>query len=148
MSLGYFDDLDDARDYFTTERLETWAWDELFSSAGTAEIKAIKNAFNRLYYDPKWSLPTYALATPAQLIKLKKANGEMAYYLIVHLADEDSRKGLQAQGVTDAGIVKEKYSSTDLMTLPVPPFVATLLKEWEVPGVCGGLVYITRDEDA
>lgn len=143
MSLGYFDSLDDAKSYFTDERLITMAWDDLDDATKT---KAVKNAYNRIYYDPRYDVPTYANATASQLTILKKVNGEMAYYLAQHLADEDRRKGLEAQGVTDAGIVKEKYSKDDLMNLPVPPFVDALLEDFKTAQAFG-VVDIDRDED-
>ncbi|MFW6121756.1 MAG: hypothetical protein ACOC80_12795 [Petrotogales bacterium] len=144
MSLGYFDDLSDANEYFMDERLITTAWDDLADDA--TKTKAIKNAYNRIYYSPKYDVPKYADASAAQLVILKKANGEMAYFLAQHLEDEDRRKGLQIQGITDAGIVKEKYSKDDLMSLPIPPFVDTLLKDFKTAKAFG-MVDIERDED-
>jgi len=146
MSLGYFDDLTDAKAYFTDERLITTAWDDLADDA--TKTKAITNAYNRIYYDPRYSVPTYADATAAQLVILKKVNGEMAYYLALHLADEDRRKGLEAQGVVGAGIVKEVYSKDDLMGLPIPPFVEALLEaEGFKTEKAFGMVDIDRKED-
>ena len=144
MSLGWFDDLDDANDYFKLERLETWAWDEL---EDIYREKVVNTAYNRLYYDPKKNLPTYteALGTSGH-DKLKKANGEMAYYLCQHLADEDRRKGMQAQGVTEAGRVAEKYSEKMFTELPVPPFVEALLSEWSTEKHFGA-IDLERDEE-
>ena len=73
----------------------------------------------------------------------------MAYYLACHLSDEDRRKNIQAQGVTEAGIVKETYDKDMLMTTPIPPWVFNML-------VAGGfkknksfkVVGLTRDEDS
>lgn len=145
MSLGYFDSLENANSYFLTERLETAAWDELEDIYRT---KLLKTAYNRLYYDPRWELPTYAEALgTADHDKLKIANGEMAYYLALHLADEDRRKGIQAQGVIEAGIVKEKYSESMLTALPVPPFVEALLGDFETEIPSFGAVDLARDED-
>jgi len=124
MSLGWFDSLDDAKSYFTGERLVTTAWDVLSDDA--TKTKAVKNAYNRIYYDPRYNVPTYANATAAQLTILKKVNGEMAYYLAQHLADEDRRN--------------------DLMSLPVPPFVDTLLNDFKTAQAFG-VVDIDRDED-
>jgi len=146
MAIGWFDDLDDAKLYFTVERLITTAWEALTLDAD--KTKAVINAYNRIYYDPAYAVPTYADATDAQLIILKKVNGEMAYYLAQHLEDEDRRKGLQAQAVIDAGIVEEKYDRDKLDELPVPPFVDAMLEE-EGFLVAGGfgMVDIDRDED-
>lgn len=146
MSVGWFDDLIDAKAYFTNERLITTAWDDLSTDAKMT--KAVKNAYNRIYYSPKYDVPTYTAATAAQLVKLKIINGEMAYYLALHLADEDRRKGLTAQGVVEAGIVKESYNKGDLMELPIPPFVDAMLEEEGFKAEKAfGMIDIDRDED-
>jgi len=150
MSLGWFDDIADAKAYFTGERLVTTAWDALDPDDDdtTKQEKAVKNAYNRIYYDPRYDVPTYADASVAQLVILKKVNGEMAYYLAQHLEDEDRRKGIQAQAVIKAGIVKEDYSEKDLMELPVPPFVDALLEaEGFTTEKAFGIVDVDRDED-
>lgn len=129
MSIGWMANLAEANTYFTNERLETYAWEELANDA--IKQKVLINAYNRLYYDPRFNLPTFAEATAAELVILKKANCEMSYYLAQHLGDEDRRKGLQAQAVIKAGIVKEDYFSDMLMSLPIPPFVLVLLSPWK-----------------
>ncbi len=147
-AIGWFDDLDDAKAYFTTERLITTAWDALVTLGDPTATKAVINGYNRIYYDPRYDVPTYADATAAQLVILKKVNGEIAYYLAQHLEDEDRRKGLQAQAVIKAGIVKEEYNKDDLMALPIPPFVDAILEdEGFITGVAFGMKDIDRDED-
>ena len=144
--IGWFDDLANAELYFTTDRLVTTSWDALATDA--LKTKAVINAYNRIFYDPRYAVPTYALATAAQLVILKIVNGEMAYYLAQHLEDEDRRKGLQAQAVIEAGIVKEVYNKDDLMALPVPPMVDAMLEaEGFTTEKAFGLVDIDRDED-
>ena len=147
MGIGYFDEIADADTYFEDERLETEAWDDLEELSGeTLKTKVLIQAFNRIYYDPRWSLPTYAEASALILSELQKANAEMAYYLAQHLEDEDRRKGLQAQGVITAGVVKEQYSEKHLMDLPVPPFVIAILKPWSTERFAG-VLEISRDDD-
>ncbi|MCK9598411.1 MAG: hypothetical protein WC583_02765 [Candidatus Omnitrophota bacterium] len=148
MSIGYFADLDDAEDYFDIERLETSAWDDLVEDSATHQKqKVIVNAYNRLYYDPRWDLPTHADASAVELIKLRKANAEMAYYLAQHLDAEDHRKGIQAQGVVSAGVVKETYSEAMLKDLPIPPFVEALLEPWLDTSGYVGVSNIARDDE-
>ena len=153
MSIGWFDDLDDAKLYFTDERLITTDWDALvvagdIPASDALKTKAVKNAYNRIYYDPRYAVPTYADATAVQLVLLKKINGEMAYYLAQHLEDEDRRKGLQAQATIEAGIVKEKYDKDKLGDLPVPPFVDAMLDEAGfITEKAFGMVDADRDED-
>lgn len=143
-SLGWFDNLADAKIYFSTERLVTTAWDALSDPGGMT--KAVTNAYNRIFYSSKYDVPTYDAATPTQLIVLKKVNGEMAYYLAQHLEDEDRRMGLRAQGVTKAGIVEEEYK--DDIELPIPPFIDDILEEEDfTTEKAFGMVDIARDED-
>lgn len=128
--IGWFIDLSEADSYFEDERLETRWWDELTSLSSSSldlKTKALKMAYNRIFYHPEISIP--ASPTAAQLIVLKKAQAEMAYYLAEHSfgGDEDSRKGIQAQGVIKAGIVKEDYLESMIDRLPIPPFVLALL---------------------
>ena len=147
MSLGYFDDLADAEDYFALERLESTAWDDLGSgSGGGLKDRVIRQAYNRLYHDGRWDLPTYATASVSHLVKLRIANAEMAYYLCIHIADEDRRKGIQAQGVIEAGIVKEKYAESMLMEVPVPPAVIAILEPWSTDTNFAA-VELVRDEE-
>jgi len=144
MSLGWFLDLTDAKAYFANERLVTTAWDALSDPGGMT--KAVTNAYNRIFYSSKYDVPTYAAATPAQLIVLKKVNGEMAYYLAQHLEDEDRRMGLRAQGVIEAGIVEEKYK--DDIELSIPPFIHDILEEEGfTTEKAFGMVDVDRDED-
>jgi len=148
MSLGWFDDLPDAKAYFTTERLVTTSWDALVVLGDPTATKAVINAYNRIYHDPRYAVPTYADATAAQLVILKIVNGEMAYYLAQHQEDEDRRKGLQAQATIEAGIVEEKYDKDKLYDLPVPPIVDALLEEEGfVTEKAFGMVDVDRDED-
>ncbi len=145
MSLGWFLNLTNAKAYFTTERLVTTAWDALNTDA--LKTKAVINAYNRIYYDPRYDVPTYAGATAAQLVILKKVNGEMAYYLAQHLEDEDRRMGLRSQGVIKAGIVKEDYKDNSI-ELPVPPLIDALLEdEGFTTEKAFGMVNVDRDEE-
>ena len=145
MSLGFFDDLADAKAYFTDERLVTTAWDDLATDA--LKTKAVINAYNRIYYDPRFDVPTYADAAATELVVLKKVNGEMAYYLAQHLDEEDRRKGMQAQGVESAGIVKEKYNKDMLEKIPIPPLALEFLAEFDCYSASFGMRPIDRDEN-
>ena len=61
--IGWFDDLDDAKAYFTTERLVTTDWDALPDDA--TKTKAVINGYNRIFYDRRYNVPTYDAATAA-----------------------------------------------------------------------------------
>lgn len=125
MAIGWLLNLTSGTDYFTEERLRDSFWTSLATDA--LKTRAIINAYNRLYYGNEFVLPTYAEASADQLVVLRKANCEMAYYIAQHLSDEDRRKNIQAQGVIRAGIVKETYLEEMLKNTPVPPFVRDML---------------------
>jgi hypothetical protein len=146
MAFGYFLLLADAQDYFDDERLDSSAWDALTS---TLQERALVHAYNRIYYHPAYTLPDLAHATPAELVILRKANAEMAYYLCVHLlgGDEDRRKGIQAQGVVRAGIVEETYKEDWLKEIPIPAPVEDLLAPFSVDAHRVFPANLERDED-
>lgn len=89
-------------------------------ASGVDKEGALITAYRWLKANPNLSLP--AVATQA----MKDAQCEYALFLIQHQPDIDLRMGLQAQGVTEAGIVKEKYRSKT-PGLPLPPSVLALL---------------------
>ena len=136
--------LTEAKGYFTNERLEVIAWTAL--TEDDTKNKVLNMAYNRLLYCPDYNAPAKGNETAAQKIQLIKAQCEMAYYLAMHLADEDRRKGLEAQGVMDAGIVKESYDKDLLNKLPIPPFVDALMEDFKT-AVSFGVVDIDRDEN-
>ena len=59
------------------------------------------------------------------------AQCEFAYYLFIHVRDEDRRKGIQAQGVVQANVVGETYDRSFLTKLPIPPFVLAMLSAYK-----------------
>lgn len=152
MAIGWIATLADANNYFSTNRLETTAWDALtVVSGGKDERTAVLlMAYDRIRFHKDFSIP--ASPTAAQLAKLVLAQEETAYYLAMHLADEDRRKGLQAQGVVGAGIVQETYvrfnsDTMDLKDVPLPPIAYDLLEEFLSVAVPFFIADIDRDED-
>jgi len=141
MAIGWMVNLAEASAYFVVNRLVTEHWD---GKTNALKTKALWNGYNRILYHEDYSIPSSP--TPAQLIVLKIAQCEMAYYLLLHLRDEDRRKGIQVQDVVKAGIVKEDYKSDELMKLPIPPFVDDLLKAFKTKKHFFK-VDIDRDED-
>jgi hypothetical protein len=131
MSIGWVTDVAAANTHFLTKRFRSPAWDALVvASGGRDEKTAVLNmAYDRLRFCVDFDeIP--ATPTAAQLEKLQLAQYETAYYLAQHLADEDLRKGIQAQGVKVAGIVNEQYADVDLSELPLPPIVFDLMAEF------------------
>ena len=129
-AIGWVADLASANAYFLGERLESPYWDALISTTGGRDEKtAVLNmAYNRLRFCREFSIPTTPTADQGE--RLKIAQLETAYYLAQHLADEDTRKGLHAQGVVGAGIVQE--TAVNLLDVPIPPIVYQLLNDMAV----------------
>lgn len=111
-----------ATTFFST-RYGCSAWAALAAADKTA---LLTTAYNRINYDPAWSIP----ATPSaeQKAKLAYAQHLTAWYMYGHIADEDRRKGLQAQGVVAAGIVKESYDVNSLDKIPLPAEALAILE--------------------
>lgn len=146
MAIGWTD-LAAANTFFSTKRLESTAWDALTAVSGGKDEKTavLYMAYDRLRFCKDFSIP--ASPTSAQLERLQLAQLETAYYLAMHSADEDRRKGLQAQGVNAAGIVKEGYADAYLSKLPLPPIAYDLLEEFLSAEVPFYITDIDRDED-
>ncbi len=147
MAIGYLNDLSDANDYFMEERLDSTCWTDYQESGDAKQTAVLTQAYNRLYYSGNWDLPELLeVDDAADLKRLQMAQLETAYYMCCHLVDEDSRKGLQAQGVKKAGIVKEDYSEKKLDDLPFPAIVFKLLDKWKT-NKGAYFLDLTRDED-
>ena len=99
------------------------------------------------YISVYFDVPAKADATAAQLVILIKAQSEMTYYILMHLEDEDRRKGIQAQGVVSAGIVKEAYDKDKSSEVPIPPIVKTMLVDYYKFTAPFYSVDIDRDEN-
>lgn len=142
--------LTEAEDYFAKERLESTYWDALVASSGTKDLKTavLTQAYNRLRRSKDFTIPT--TPTADQIAALKEAQHETAYYLATHGEDEDLRKGIQAQGVVQAGIEKESYAEASLYKLPLPPIVYEIMETADLlapPEAGFYAVEIARDEN-
>ena len=130
----------DADTYFTT-RYGASAWAALINADKTS---LLTTAWNRIRSDTRFTIP----GTPSadQKLILAMAQEETAWYMYIHLADEDRRIGLIAQGVIEAGIVKEKYRNTG--EIPLPPIVVDLLVDFLYAGSPVGGGDIDRSESS
>ena len=113
----------DANTFFVT-RYGCGAWATLEAADSTA---LLTTAWNRILHDSRWTIPVTPSA--AQKEKLAYAQDLTAWYMYIHLLDEDRRKGLQAQGVISAGLVKESYDKDSLDKIPLPAEVIDVLDE-------------------
>ncbi len=121
--------LAEAVSYFANNRLRTKHWDDL--TTDDLKNKVLNNSYIRITSDKRWNIPSSP--TAAQLAILKLSQQEAAYNLALHLNDEDRRKGLQAQGVQMAGIVKEIYPAGTFLPdwiekIPFPAIVLNLME--------------------
>lgn len=113
----------DADTYFST-RIGAESWEDL---TATQKAARLTTAYNRIYFDPRWTIPATPSAT--EKAKLAFAVEETAWFMHGHMEDEDRRKGLQAQAVISAGIVQESYDKDRAATIPLPPAVEALLDD-------------------
>lgn len=117
MAIGWMNDVAQADTYFVT-RLSSAAWSA--ASAGNKQA-ALWTAYHRLIDCDAYTLEE---TTPTSA-PLRRAQCEMAFYMLKHLGAEDHRLGIQAQGVVSAGIVQESYKQE--MELPIPAIVDAIL---------------------
>lgn len=108
-------------DAYMDSRFGSWEfWDDDINK-DAALITAYKKIKQSGFFD---SLPDTADEN------MKDAQCEMALYLVMEGGDLLRRSGLQAQGVVEAGIAKEKYDPAVRGKLSFPPEVMSLLKEY------------------
>jgi len=109
-----------------------------FWASGADKDGALETAYNQLNNSGLFTLPDTTVDA------MKQAQYEQALFVIIHMEDFDRRGGLQAQGVIEAGIVKEKYNYKP--TFPICPMAKQLLESYsdiralQIPN-------ITRDEE-
>jgi hypothetical protein len=127
--------LEDAEDYMATRIGAGVVW----NTAAEKEA-ALITAYKQLMGCDKYSLPVAATQT------LEEAQCEMALFLLQHQEDMDARKGLQAQGVIQAGMVEETYDKDKVGVMPVPPQVDNLLKDYRTESPIGS-AQLERDDD-
>jgi hypothetical protein len=112
-----------AATFFTT-RYGCAAWATLISAD---QVSLLTTAWNRILHDSRWTIP--ASPSAAEKADLAYAQELTAWYMYVHLKDEDRRKGLQAQGVISAGLVKESYDKDSLDIIPLPQEAVDILTD-------------------
>lgn len=129
--------------WVTVEEANLYFADRLASAdywnTNTLKEAALITAYKFLVNSGRWDFPTTASQN------MKDAQCEMALFLLIHLADMDRRKGLQAQGVIAANLVGESYKQDMLSDFPIPPIVEGLLADAETDTVWGA-EDVTRDE--
>lgn len=126
----------EAEDYFAT-RMSVDAWDD---ATDDNQIRALITAYNQLVNSGLFSFP----ATTTNAIKY--AQCEQALFLLQQGDDIDSRRALQAQGVVEAGIVKEKYSG-DLQGVAICANARAFLKDYAIEDNQLFVGDVNRDEE-
>lgn len=136
---------EDAESYFD-DRLNADVWTELTDPSDdyhASKKRALITAYKQLNSGIFSGLP----GTVSQ--NMKDAQCEQALFLLQHGSDADARKGIQAQGVVAAGVVKEQYDVDRMNKTPICAAAMELLKEYYKPvgsGFFSGAA--ERDEDS
>jgi hypothetical protein len=128
----------EAEDYFATRFGVGTNWSAL---SDVNKIASLISAYRQLIGCGDYDLPT-AVVDITQA--MEDAQCEMALFLIIHQTDMDARMGLQAQGVSQAGIVQETYKEID--GIPMPSIVKILLKDYESASPIH-VINLEREED-
>jgi hypothetical protein len=114
--------------WVTLAEAETYMGTRLGASkhwnTGADKAAALQTAYNQLVACGLFSFPETAVTA------MKNAQCEMALFLLIHQEDIDVRKGLQSQGVTQAGIVQESYDISKASGMPIPPIVSAMLDDY------------------
>lgn len=125
----------DADTYMGTRLGASKYWTETAEKAA-----ALQTAYNQIVGSGLFSLPETATQV------MKNAQCEMALFLLAHQEDMDVRLGLQAQGVSSAGIVQETYKPENIEGIPIPPIVKQLLDDYKVATPIE-IVTLEKDEE-
>jgi hypothetical protein len=113
----------EAEDYFATRFGVGTNWSALTDAN---KIAALISAYRQLI-----NCSDFTIAADDVTDVVKNAQCEMALFLIIHQTDMDARKGLQAQGVTQAGIVGETYDKDMASRAAVPAMIRSMLTDYE-----------------
>jgi len=105
--------------YFLT-RTNSAMWSESY----TDKTAALTTAYNQLKDSGRFNLP----ASPDAAGKLKRAQCEQAFFILKNQEDADERMALQAQHVTQAGIVQETYQGDGI---PISSYAISILSAWD-----------------
>ena len=118
----------EANAYFLLRYGASAAWAAVASGDHAA---LLTTAYNKIVDSNKFDLPADADATA----EMKRAQYEQAYFVLMWQDAVDRRKGLQVQGVTAAGVVKEAYDWNALKDVPLAAIVEAILKKYAKTGL-------------
>ena len=131
--------------WVTLEEAETYMASRLgaekYWHTGVSKTAALTTAYNQLNACGWFDFPT-DIST-----NMKNAQCEQALFLLIHQEDMDVRLGLQAQGVSAAGIVQETYGK-EIEGIPISPHAKQMLEDYEDADKSAFQVKeISRDDD-
>ena len=127
--------LDEANTYFDS-RYASNDWHEL---RDRDKVAALITAFNQLKISGLFTFPTTTTSA------MKQAQYEQAFFVVQNQRDMDARMALQAQGVVEAGVVKEKYSGKTGVI--ISPIAETYLDSLKISGSFAAIGGLEVDED-
>jgi len=140
--------LDTTNSWVTINEADTYFSERIGASAywvsGAAKEAALITAFRQLNNAKGYSFPAAASDN------MKYGQCEQALFLLAFADEMFRRQSLQAQGVTDAGIVKEKYMQ--MKDMPICIQAKGFLRSYELTEnkEGAGAIYagdLTRDEN-
>jgi hypothetical protein len=106
--------------------------------------QVLRTAFYQLKYSDMYSLPANLSDISNEL---KYAQAEQALFIIMN-DGIDMRKSLQMQGVTEAGIVKEKYDLSRFNNNTIAPAAQQLLKSVALTSSPIQMGEVERDDES
>lgn len=116
--IGFLADTAEADAYYATRLGAPTYW-----HSGTQKEAALTTAYNQLTAAGRWELPLPG--SPEVTQDHKNAQMEQALFLLQMGTGGEMRMNLQAQGVIEAGIVKEKYKGDG--GIPFSPLASSYL---------------------
>jgi len=125
-------------DAFMTTR---WKAADVWVS-GVDKPAALTTAYNMLIACGLFTFPSTASQA------MKDAQCEQALFLVQQGAALDARIGVRAQGVTQAGVVKETYKDEEV-EIPISPMAKALLSDYQTTFGDGylNIMPVTRDRE-
>ena len=111
-----------AAELYFEGRLNSAAWD---AASDAVKNKALVSAYRQIANNSTYSFPTVIAS-----ITERMTNGqcEQALFMLLHIDSFDRRIGIQAQGVKEAGVVKEKYDEELMGEYTICPQANNFLK--------------------
>jgi len=138
MAIGWLVDIAEANTFYEKRAGVVSLWSGL--DEDTEKVPALTTAYNHILRSSEVSIPDSP--TVAELVILKYAQLEYALDFVISEDGQVRRRAVIAQGVTDAGLIKEKYK---VGRIGLPDYVLDILMDFKTEKA-GYVTEIYRDE--